>query len=84
MKLSAMKRKLPIPLIAALAVVGAPGLTSLAQESPPAGFRVHAVISAGGNQKTYFLKSARWCGQSDEGWDPISKRIDRVTVSCRR
>jgi hypothetical protein len=27
----------------------------------------NAVISAGGNQKTYFLKSARWCGQSDEG-----------------
>jgi hypothetical protein len=78
-----MKRKLPVLSIAALAVVGAPGCL-LGQESPPAGFRVHAVISAGGNQKTYFLKSARWCGQSDEGWDPISKRIDRVTVSCRR
>jgi hypothetical protein len=78
-----MKRKLPVLSIAALAVVGAPGL-SFGQESPPAGW-VRATVGTAGQYKTVWLKNAAWCGKSTQWWSPTdSPRTNTVTVSCRR
>jgi hypothetical protein len=85
--LSAMKRKLPVLLIAALAVVGAPGL-SMAQESPPAGY-VRAQVStcppynpSHCQSKAVFLENRSWCGKRARWWTP-TEHNQVVTVACR-
>jgi hypothetical protein len=62
-------------------------LATSAKAQVPAGYKIRAVISActlqGCQSQTWFLKTSRWCGKTEEGWSP-TQSTGKLSVTCRR